>query len=69
MYVPMLSQRDEAIRVMPPPPGITPNFVDPPSRAHVVIVVIIVFAALSALLTGLRLYTALSITRHVRIDD
>ncbi|KAF2185237.1 hypothetical protein K469DRAFT_665468 [Zopfia rhizophila CBS 207.26] len=65
----MLSQRDEAISVIPPPPGITPNFVDPQSRAHVVIVVIIVCANTSALLTGLRFYTALSIIRHVRIDD
>ncbi|KAF2188920.1 hypothetical protein K469DRAFT_456892, partial [Zopfia rhizophila CBS 207.26] len=52
-----------------PPSGITPNFVNPPSRAHVVITVHIVLTIISTLFMGLRFYTVLFITRHVRVDD
>jgi hypothetical protein len=69
MYAPMLSPRNEIIGAMPPPQGVTGNFVDPPSRAHVLIIVTIVFATLSTLFTALRFYTALSITHHVQKDD
>jgi hypothetical protein len=69
MYSLMLSRRDEVVGAIPPPPGITPNFVDPPSRAHIVIVVNAVCSILSVSFVGLRSYTAVSITRQVRIDD
>jgi hypothetical protein len=68
MYSPTLSQRDEA-GVIPPPPGITPNFANPPSRAHAIIGIHIVCAILSTVFTMLRSYTVYFITRHVKIDD
>jgi hypothetical protein len=64
-----LLQRDEVVGVIPPPPGVTPNFIDPVSKAHVVIITVIVVTSISAFSTGIRHYTALFITRHVRIDD
>ncbi|KAH8696952.1 hypothetical protein GQ44DRAFT_665978 [Phaeosphaeriaceae sp. PMI808] len=69
MYFPILSQRDEVVGVIPPPPGITPNFTNPPSRAHALITVQIVCAIISTLFTGLRFYTARFIIRQVRVDD
>ncbi|KAH8707090.1 hypothetical protein GQ44DRAFT_817960 [Phaeosphaeriaceae sp. PMI808] len=69
MYSPILSQRDKAVSVIPPPPGITPDFDNPPSRAQVIIIVHIVFTSISTLFMGLRFYTARFITRHVRVDD
>ncbi|KAH8722794.1 hypothetical protein GQ44DRAFT_711273 [Phaeosphaeriaceae sp. PMI808] len=64
MYFPILSQRDEPVGVIPPPPGITPNFTNPPSRAHALITLQIVCAIISTLFTGLRFYTARFIIRH-----
>ncbi|KAH8710143.1 hypothetical protein GQ44DRAFT_690258 [Phaeosphaeriaceae sp. PMI808] len=69
MYSPILSQRDKAVGVIPPPPGITPDFANPPSRWHVIIIVHIVLPIISTLFIGLRFYTARFITRHVRVDD
>jgi hypothetical protein len=69
MYSPVFSQRDGVIGVIPPPPGITPNFANPPSRAHAIITVHIVCTILSTLFTILRSYTAFFITRHVKVDD
>ncbi|KAH7111349.1 hypothetical protein B0J11DRAFT_447650, partial [Dendryphion nanum] len=51
------------------PPGIVPNFVNPPSRVHVIFAVYIVTAIIPTLFTGLRFYTARFVTQHVRVDD
>ncbi|KAH8702770.1 hypothetical protein GQ44DRAFT_631348 [Phaeosphaeriaceae sp. PMI808] len=69
MYSPILLQRDKAVGVIPPPPGITPDFANPPSRAQAIIIIHIVFTSISTLFIGLRFYTARFITRHVRVDD
>ncbi|KAH8724356.1 hypothetical protein GQ44DRAFT_286531 [Phaeosphaeriaceae sp. PMI808] len=65
----LLSQRDQAVGVIPPPPGITPDFTNPPSRAHTLLTVHIVFMIISTLFIGLRLYTAQFILRYIRVDD
>lgn len=69
MYSLLLSRRDEVIGATSPPPGITANFVDPASRAHIVIVINAVCSIISLSFVGIRSYTAVSITRRVRVDD
>ncbi|KAH8725720.1 hypothetical protein GQ44DRAFT_615290 [Phaeosphaeriaceae sp. PMI808] len=69
MHSPIFSQRDEVVGVIPTPPGITPNFTNPPSRAHVIITSNIVCTTISALFTVLRFYTNFFITRHLKVDD
>ncbi|KAH7220462.1 uncharacterized protein BKA55DRAFT_217051 [Fusarium redolens] len=53
----------------PPPPGITSDFLNPPSTAHKIIVVSVAFSVLSSLFIALRLYTILSITHQRGTDD
>ncbi|KAK3680475.1 hypothetical protein B0T22DRAFT_516383 [Podospora appendiculata] len=53
----------------PPPPGVTPNFVDPESIASHLIIVAVVFPVATACLLGLRLYTALFIVKRRHLDD
>ncbi|PVH92125.1 hypothetical protein DM02DRAFT_605706 [Periconia macrospinosa] len=69
MYSPIISQRDEAVGVIPPPPGITPDFANPPSRVHTFAALNIALMSISTLFTGLRFYTARFILRHIRADD
>jgi hypothetical protein len=69
MYSPIISQRDEAVSVIPPPLGITPDFVNPPSRAHTFVALNIALMSISTLFMGLRFYTASFILRHIRADD
>ncbi|KAF2188516.1 hypothetical protein K469DRAFT_448797, partial [Zopfia rhizophila CBS 207.26] len=52
-----------------PPPGITPDFANPPSRVHAVLTVHIVLVSISTLFIVLRFYTARFIMRHIRVDD
>ncbi|KAH8723280.1 hypothetical protein GQ44DRAFT_315681 [Phaeosphaeriaceae sp. PMI808] len=65
----VLSLRGENVGVIPPPPGVSPNFINPPSRQHVVLIINIIFTFVSALFVALRLYTTGIITRSVGIDD
>ena len=62
-------KRAEVTGARPPPPGIIPNFVNPPSRKHIVITANIVLTIISTLFTGVKAYTAHFIIRHTRIDD
>ncbi|KAL4747118.1 hypothetical protein BDW72DRAFT_23153 [Aspergillus terricola var. indicus] len=58
---------------LPPPEVIltwpTPNYVNPPTRSHGVLIASIIFLALSTIITALRLYTRLRITRTAGLDD
>ncbi|KAL7755558.1 hypothetical protein ACKLNR_014656 [Fusarium oxysporum f. sp. zingiberi] len=63
-------QRDDSRPpAAPPPPGITSDFLNPPSTAHKIIVVSVAFSVLSSLFIALRLYTILSITHQRGTDD
>jgi hypothetical protein len=57
------------IPAMPPPPGVTPNFVDPRNRTNVYIVVYTTFTSLVVLFVSLRLYAKIWITRSIGWDD
>jgi len=65
----MLYRRDDILGATGPPPGVTPNFINPPNRGNIVIVVNTVCASISLLFVGLRGYTSICITRRVRVDD
>ncbi|KAH8893929.1 hypothetical protein GQ53DRAFT_821803 [Thozetella sp. PMI_491] len=56
------------IPALPPPPGVTSNFVDPPSQAHIPKIVIYVTAPLMVLVLGIRLHTRFK-TRKLGWDD
>lgn len=65
----MLLLREETVGAAPPPSGVTPNFVNPPSRAHITITVNVVCLIISTLCVVMRLYTALVIMRAHGVGD
>lgn len=48
---------------LPPPPGVTPNFVDPPSRQGQIIAAVGICLAFTTLLVCVRLYTVFCIIK------
>lgn len=50
---------EENVGVIPPPPGVTPNFISPPSLQHVVLIANIILPIVSALFVALRLSSGL----------
>lgn len=52
-----------------PPPGVTPNFINPPSQSYLVIVTVVIGLTLSSLLVFARLYVNIFRNRRFRIDD
>ncbi|KAH7028416.1 hypothetical protein B0J12DRAFT_609275 [Macrophomina phaseolina] len=69
MYSHFLLPREETLGVIPPPRGVIPNFVNPISLAHIVLIANVCFPFASALFVTLRLYTTGFITRTVGADD
>lgn len=54
---------------MHPPPGVEPNFVDPPNLEHIFILVLTLCVSFSAIAVFLRMYTKLFILRKVAFED
>lgn len=52
-----------------PPPGVQPNFVDPPTRVPVILGVGSAFLLLALLCYTVRVYTKTFIARHLKWDD
>lgn len=63
-----LSLREEMVGVIPPPPGIMPNFINPPSLQHIILITIIL-PIVSVLFVALRFYTTDFIIHSVGTDD
>lgn len=57
------------IPAMKPPPGVTPNFINPPSIGNTIIVVNVVFLTLMLGFVILRIYTKGVLTRSLGWDD
>ncbi|KAH7111788.1 hypothetical protein B0J11DRAFT_447438 [Dendryphion nanum] len=57
------------VGVIPPPPGIMPNFINPPSLQHNILITNIVLSTVSALFVALRFYTTGFVIRSVGVDD
>ncbi|KAF2176059.1 hypothetical protein K469DRAFT_523942, partial [Zopfia rhizophila CBS 207.26] len=51
------------------PPGVTPNFINPPSLQHIILITNIILPLISGLFMALRLYTTGFIIRSVGVDD
>ncbi|KAJ0126364.1 Uncharacterized protein HZ326_30529 [Fusarium oxysporum f. sp. albedinis] len=56
-------RRQDSVALAPPPPGITPNFVDPPTRTPFVISSSIGCFAVSSCFMLIRIYTFVAITK------
>lgn len=54
---------------IPPPPGVTSNFVNPESCAHIPRIVIAISIPIMTICVLMRLYTRLFVTRTFGIDD
>lgn len=54
---------------MGPPPGVSPNFVDPKNRTDIYIAVYAIFTSLVLLFVSLRLYAKICIIRSIGWDD
>lgn len=52
-----------------PPPGVIPNFVNPPTVGYNVIGVVSALVAIAFTFVALRLYTAIAIKRKMLADD
>ena len=63
------SSSELIIPAIPPPPGVTPNFVDPPNALGNTVALHTVCLFLVTLFLGLRLYTRHFITHSLKIDD
>lgn len=57
------------LSAIPPPPGFTSNFVNPPSKASWGIVTQALCLTLATLLVAMRLYTKLKVLRNPGWDD
>lgn len=58
-----------SIPVATPPPGVTPNFINPPSRSHVAVAVCTVSLVVTFIFVVVRVYTRLRITCSFGYDD
>jgi hypothetical protein len=54
---------------MVPPPGTTPNFVNPANLNHVVVLTLILCMVFSTLAVAMRMYTKLFIIRKTAFED
>ena len=53
----------------PPPPGVIPNFVNPPSDGYILIVVGSLLMTVMFLLATLRFYTKIFVVKNTTWDD
>ncbi|KAH6714832.1 hypothetical protein BKA61DRAFT_343667 [Leptodontidium sp. MPI-SDFR-AT-0119] len=63
------AERDGIVGVLPPPPGVIPNFENPESQGYRVILTIAILFPLATIVLLLRVYTRVVIVRNVGIDD
>lgn len=54
---------------MAPPPGVTPNFIDPPNLRHIVVLVLTLCMSFSTVAILMRMYTKLFILRKTAFED
>ncbi|KAI9720829.1 MAG: hypothetical protein M1812_002668 [Candelaria pacifica] len=68
-YTQLIGRQQAQVGVLPPPPGVQPNFVNPESSAHGLVAVISVFLVFTILFVGARFYTKIFISHSVGWDD
>ena len=57
------------IPLAPPPPGVTPNFVDPPNRAWWIYVTTALCLFVTTLVVALRFYSKIFVVKQMAKDD
>jgi hypothetical protein len=57
------------VGAMPPPPGVAPNFVNPPFKGLQIIITGIIFPVLMLPFIGARLYAKYSLLKRMHYDD
>ncbi|KAI9704161.1 MAG: hypothetical protein M1836_007022 [Candelina mexicana] len=65
----LIERQQGQVGVLPPPPGVTQNFVNPETNAHGVVAVIYVFLILTILFVGARFYAKLAVNGKLGWDD
>ncbi|KAN0115321.1 hypothetical protein V8E51_004865 [Hyaloscypha variabilis] len=61
--------RQAIVGAIPPPSGVTPNFVNPEYIGHRVLILNAIFLSLATIVVGLRIYSRLGILHNVGIED
>lgn len=51
------------------PPGVTPNYIDPPNNGHTPITVCLFTLVLAAIAVAVRVFTKITIVRKTGLDD
>ncbi|KAH6701291.1 hypothetical protein BKA61DRAFT_204051 [Leptodontidium sp. MPI-SDFR-AT-0119] len=64
-----LPTRQEIVGVLPPPAGVRPNFENPESIGHHLVIVIAIFLPFASLVVALRIYTRRVIVNAIAYDD
>ncbi len=59
----------DIIGSLPPPPGVIPNFIDPPKTQAGIIVVVAVGLLLTTVCVCIRVWTKVRITKKVEWED
>ena len=59
----------EIVGALPPPPGITPNFVNPYSAQTAIIAVLVACLVITTVLVASRLYTKLCVIKELGWED
>lgn len=62
-------RRQAIVGTLPPPPGVTPNFVNPEYIGHQVVVVNGIFLFLATVVVVLRMYSRLYLISSAGIED
>lgn len=57
------------VPIVSPPPGVTSDFTNPPSRSHVAVAVCTTSLVVTFLVCAMRVYTRLRVTRSFGYDD
>ena len=65
----MTSTASAIVPGLTPPPGVTSNFVNPPSQSNITIIVMTVYLVLTTPLVILRMYTRAFVKGPVKWDD
>ncbi len=65
----MTPQQLETTPAKIPPPGIFPDFIDPPTIGYRIVGVVTVLMVIAWIFAALRFYTAIVIRRKIMLDD
>ena len=59
----------DELPALAPPPGVTPNFVDPPSTAASFAIGLAIMISVATLLFALRMFTRIYVMKQMQLED